>query len=98
MLHVLAAGATVVLRNDTSTTVGYLVVDGEMMTTTRYPPTGDDGPWLAPGEAVTVPYAGIRGYANRSTAANVMWWRYATRADGTREADGPVHTVSVALD
>lgn len=86
------------LRNDTLTPIGYLVLDSEMMTITLFPPTGADGPVLAPGEEVVVPYASMRGYNLASTAANVLWWHYALLDNETFEADGPINTITVSLD
>lgn len=97
-LSVRAARPNLVLRNDTLTPIGYLVLDSEMMTITMFPPTGADGPVLAPGEEAIVPYASMRGYHAASSVANVLWWRYALGENDTFEADGPISTVPISLD
>lgn len=97
-LSVRAARPNLVLRNDTSTIVGYVIVDSDAMMIMQYPPTGSGGPLLAPGEEISVPYSGIHQYTSSSVAANVKWWRYIRGEDDTLEADGPLNAVYVDLN
>ena len=97
-LSVRAARPNLVLRNDTSTIVGYVIVDSDALMILQYPPTGAGGPVLAPGEEISVPYSAIRQFTSNSVAANVKWWRYRRADDDTLEADGPLNTVYVDLN
>ena len=97
-ITVRAARPNLVLRNDTSTIVGYVIVDSDAMMIMQYPPSGAGGPVLAPGEEISVPYSAIRSYSNASIAANVHWWRYLRGNDGILQACGALNTVFVPLD
>ena len=97
-LSVRAARPTLVLRNDTSTIIGYVIVDSDAMMIMQYPPTAAGGAVLAPGEEISVPYGAISQYSRVSVAANVKWWRYGHTDTGMLEADGPLHTVYVDLN
>lgn len=97
-ITVRAARPNLVLRNDTSTIVGYVIVDSDAMMIMQYPPSGVGGPVLAPGEEISVPYSSIRSYNDASVAANVNWWRYLPGNDDLLEAYGALNTVCVPLD
>lgn len=97
-ITVRAARPNLVLRNNMSTIIGYLIVDSDAMMTMQYPPGGAGGPVLAPNEEITVPYSAIRSINSASSAANVHWWRSLRGADDILQADGPISTVLVSLD
>lgn len=96
-LEVTAASGTVSLRNTTEKQVGYMVVDKDQMVIALYPPCGATCPVVVQGATATVPYTQISGYTSKSTHAVVMWWRYATKADGSRVPEGAMQTTTVQL-
>jgi len=97
-LEVRASRPTLTLRNTTEFVVGYMVVDKDQMVVALYPPCGQNCPTLRQGESVTLNYSAIHGYTSQSTEANVMWWKYVRRPDGSLAPDGPVQTIKTRLD
>lgn len=96
-VEVTAGAGVVKLRNTTEKQVGYMVVDKDQMVVALYPPCGSNCPIVVQGATASVLYAQISGYTNKSTHAVVMWWRYTTRADGTRVPEGAMQTTTVQL-
>lgn len=97
-LEARVSGRTLTLRNTTEFVVGYMAVDKNQMVIALYPPCGQRCPMLRQGESVVVDFSGIGGYTPASREANVMWWKYVLRPDGSLTPDGGVQTVNVRLD
>lgn len=88
---------TITLRNTTEFVVGYMVIDSEMATIALFPPCGDGCAKLLQGESITLPKSAIGGYNERSTKANVLWFKYQRNANGTYTPIEGVNVTQVAL-
>lgn len=96
-LTVRAERNTLTLRNTTEFVVGYMIVDYEMATIALFPPCGTTCLRLKQGESVVVPYSAIGGYTANTKRANVLWFKYQRRADGTLVPIEGMNVVEVAL-
>ena len=97
-LEARAVRPTLTLRNTTEFVVGYMVVDKDQAVVALYPPCGQNCPTLVQGASAAIPYTAIGGYTAASREANVMWWKYIRRADGSLAPDGGAQTIIVRLD
>lgn len=78
-----AERAAITIRNGTEFVVGYLLLDSEMATIALFPPCGNSCATLVQGGSITLPYSAIGGYTTASRRANLHWFKYQRKADGT---------------
>ncbi|MCC6243273.1 MAG: hypothetical protein IT353_10555 [Gemmatimonadaceae bacterium] len=92
-----AARPNVTVRNTSDSTVGYFVVEREILIRATFAPCGDHTPRLAPGRQIVIPYDSIMGYDRQAKEAVVFWCTMSRGPDGLWRPVGGMQSVSVRL-
>jgi hypothetical protein len=87
----------VTVRNTTDSTVGYFVVEREILIRATFAPCGDHMPRLAAGEQIAIPYDSIMGYDKQAKEAFVFWCTMSRGRDGLWRPVGGMQSVFVRL-